>query len=292
MITSMTGYARGEDHRGGYSAAVEVRSLNHRFLDIMLRLPKSLGNYEQQVKEIIRQKVGRGRLNVVITLKDANDSEPGLHADEELAHSYKMMLENLQSKLGLKGEITIDHLLHFTDILSVENGAALPEEAWLCVEQALLNALDELNAMRAREGQEMANDMRQRIDILQEKLARIEARSRQRGPEEFAKLQRRLRGMIDSHEIDASRLELELALLADRVDVTEECIRFRSHNTLFLEALANEDSAGRKLNFLLQEMNREANTIGAKACDAEIAHLVIELKEDVERLREQIQNIE
>ncbi len=292
MITSMTGYARAEDHLSGYTAAVEVRSLNHRFLDMMLRLPRSMGTYEQQVKEIIRQKVGRGRLNVVITLTDANDTEPGLHVDEELARSYKTMLENLQQKLGLKGEITIDHLLNFSDILNVENGATLPEEAWRCVENALLRSLDELNVMRAREGQEMANDLRQRIDILQEKIARIEARSKERGPEEFAKLQRRLYSMIDSREVDASRLELELALLADRVDVTEECIRFHSHNTLFLEALAHRDSAGRKLNFLLQEMNREANTIGAKANDAEIAHLVIEIKEDVERLREQIQNIE
>jgi len=292
MIISMTGYARGENHRGGYSAAVEVRSLNHRFLDIMLRLPKSLGNFEQQVKEIIRQKVGRGRLNIAITLTDANDTNPGLHVDEELARSYKVMLESLQQKLGLKGEITLDHLLQFSDILNVENGTTLPEEAWQCVEQALRSTLDELNAMREREGQEMANDMRRRIEVLQEKLSRIEARSKQRGPEEFVKLQKRLRGMVDSHELDASRLELELALLADRVDVTEECIRFRSHNTLFLEALAHQESAGRKLNFLLQEMNREANTIGAKASDAEIAHLVIELKEDVERLREQIQNIE
>jgi len=292
MIISMTGYARGESHLGGYSAAVEVRSLNHRFLDIMLRLPKSLGNFEQQVKEIIRQKVGRGRLNVAITLTDANDTEPGLHVDEELARSYKVMLENLQQKLGLKGEITIDHLLQFSDILNVENGTTLPDEAWQCVEQALRSTLDDLNVMREREGQEMANDMRRRIGTLQEKLSHIEARSRLRGPDEFSRLQKRLRAMIDSRELDASRLELELALLADRVDVTEECIRFRSHTTLFLEALAHPDSAGRKLNFLLQEMNREANTIGAKASDAEIAHLVIELKEDVERLREQIQNIE
>lgn len=292
MITSMTGYARGEEHRGGYEAAVEVRSLNHRFLDIMLRLPKSLSTYEQQVKEIIRQKIGRGRINVVITLKDANDAEPGLQVDEELARGYKALLENLQRKLRLKGNITIDHLLHFPDILNVENGASLPKDAWHCVEQALSRALDELNVMREREGLEIANDMRQRIEVLQEKISRIEKRSTQRGPEEFAKLQRRLRSMIDSHELDASRLELELALLADRVDVTEECIRFRSHNTLFLEALAHRESAGRKLNFLLQEMNREANTIGAKANDAEIAHLVIEIKEDVERLREQIQNIE
>jgi len=292
MICSMTGYARGEDHRGGYEATVEVRSLNHRFLDIMLRLPKVLANFEQQVKEAVRLKVGRGRLNVVITLIHNNDGEPGLQVDEELAQNYKTMLENLQRKLGLKGELTLDHLLHFPDILNVENGASLPGEAWTCVEQALLAALDDLNAMRAREGQEIANDMRRRIDILQNKITQIEKRSTERGPEEFAKLRQRLSSMIDTRELDASRLEMELALLADRVDVTEECIRFRSHNTLFLEALANEESAGRKLNFLLQEMNREANTIGAKASDAEIAHLVIELKEDVERLREQIQNIE
>lgn len=292
MIASMTGYARGADRLGCYEAAVEIRSLNHRFLDIALRLPRSLSAYEQQVKEGIRQKVGRGRLNVVITLKDANDAEPGLQANVELARCYKSLLENLQSKLGLKSDITLDHLLNFPDILNVENGSSLPEDAWLCVQRALQRALDELNVMREREGQEIANDLRQRIVVLQEKISRIERRSAVRGPEEFAKMQRRLRSMVDSRELDASRLELELALLADRVDVTEECIRFRSHNTLFLEAITHPESAGRKLNFLLQEMNREANTVGAKACDAEIAHLVIEIKEDVERLREQIQNVE
>ena len=168
----------------------------------------------------------------------------------------------------------------------------MPPEAWLCVERALTLAIDEMNGMRVREGQEMSNDLRTRVNGLQEKLENIKTHSAGRSKSEFEKLYKRLGAMVESKELDRTRLELEVALLADRVDITEECTRFQSHNTVFLEALAAAEPAGRKLNFLLQEMNREANTIGAKANDAQIAHLVVSIKEEVEKLREQIQNIE
>lgn len=288
----MTGFGRGQYSLNGFDATVEVRSLNHRFLDVVLRLPRGLNTYEQAVKDIVRNKVSRGRINVAITLKTANENELGLRVDEEVARRYKHLLENLMKTLGLSGTITLDHLLHFSDILAIDEESALPEQAWACVEKALQQAMDDLNAMRSREGKEIAQDLRPRINGLQEKIENIKTYSATRGKAEFDKLYKRLRAMVDTKELDANRLELEVALLADRVDITEECTRFQSHNTLFLEAIDETEPAGRKLNFLLQEMNREANTIGAKANDAQIAHWVVGIKEEVEKLREQIQNLE
>jgi uncharacterized protein (TIGR00255 family) len=292
MIISMTGFGRGQYNLDGYEAVVEVRSLNHRFLDVAMRLPRGLGAYEQAVKDFVRTKVNRGRINVAITLKSETDSEFGLSVDEETARRYKHLLETLIKKLDLPGPVTLEHLLQFSDILTIAEESALPEQAWTCVEKALSLAMDEMNAMRLREGQEIVNDLRDRLNSLQEKIERIKTHAASRSKSEFEKLYKRLSAMIDTKELDRTRLELEVALLADRVDITEECTRFQSHNTLFLEALEDSEPAGRKLNFLLQEMNREANTIGAKANDAQTAHLVVGIKEEVEKLREQIQNIE
>jgi uncharacterized protein (TIGR00255 family) len=251
-----------------------------------------MSNYEQAVKEIARKKVSRGRINIVITLKSATENELGLKVDEEMARHYKNLLEGLSKKLQLSGPVTLEHLFHFSDILTVTDEGNLPPEAWTCVESALTRALDDLNNMRLREGQEIARDLNLRVNNLKEQIDSLQAYAANRGKAEFERLFNRLRAMIDTKDLDPSRLELEVALLADRVDITEECIRFQSHNTLFEEAIHNPEPAGRKLNFLLQEMNREANTIGAKANDAQIAHIVVAIKEEVEKLREQIQNIE
>jgi uncharacterized protein (TIGR00255 family) len=225
-------------------------------------------------------------------LKSEVETELGLSVDEETARRYKHLLETLIKKLDLPGPVTLEHLLQFSDILTIAEENSLPEQAWACVEKALISAMDEMNAMRQREGEEIIMDLRHRINGLQEKIENIRIHSAGRSKNEFEKLYKRLCAMVDTKELDRTRLELEVALLADRVDITEECTRFQSHNTLFLEALDDKEPAGRKLNFLLQEMNREANTIGAKANDAAIAHLVVSIKEEVEKLREQIQNIE
>ena len=292
MITSMTGFGRGDEVRDGFSCQVEVRSLNHRFLDVVLKLPRGLNLYEDTAKEIVRKHVSRGRINLSVSLSSEQDPGFGLRIDAEAAQQYKRLLETLRDSLNLAGPITIDHLLHFSEILTLENGIELPEQAWECVQCAIEKAVLDLNEMRRREGVEIAADLLNRLKILDESLNAIEMRSQSRRKEEFQKLYQRLQEYIDTHELDPQRLEQEIALLADRVDVTEECIRFRSHNKLFQEAMRDREPSGRKLNFLLQEMNREANTIGAKTNDAATTHLVVKIKEEVEKLREQIQNIE
>lgn len=292
MITSMTGFGRGEEVRDGFTCQVEARSLNHRFLDVAVKLPRGLGLYEETTKELVRKHVSRGRISLSVNLSSEQNPGYGLRIDAEAALQYKRLLETLRDSLGLTGPITIDHLLHFSEVLTLESAVELPEQAWECVQCAIEKAVLDLNAMRQREGVEIAADLTSRLAILDRCLDEIEARSLARRQEEFQKLYQRLREYIATRELDPLRLEQEVALLADRVDVTEECIRFRSHNKLFRETMKDAEPSGRKLNFLLQEMNREANTIGAKVNDAAIAHLVVKIKEEVEKLREQIQNIE
>ena len=292
MIRSMTGYGLGEKSANGFEAIVEVRSLNHRFLDVAMRLPRVLSSYEESVKEIVRRYVDRGRINVAISFKNEQQDATDLKIDARNARHYKELLEGLRDELGLAGAITIDHLLHFSEVWTSDAQEEISEEGWNCVRLATEEAMKNLNGMREREGVEIMKDLQHRIEILQSRLQELQQLASARRREEFQKLYKRLADMIDTRELDANRLELEIALLADRVDITEECIRFQSHNTLFLEATANETAAGRKLNFLLQEMNREANTIGAKANEATISHIVVDLKEEIEKLREQVQNLE
>jgi uncharacterized protein (TIGR00255 family) len=166
------------------------------------------------------------------------------------------------------------------------------EQEWTVAEKALSKALDELKLMRQKEGTELRKDLELRLQSLEGKIDSIETLSRERIPEQRTRLKERIQQLLTSGTVDENRLELEIALLADKLDVTEECVRFRSHNKFFLEALTSEESAGRKLNFLVQEMNREANTIGSKAADATIAQLIVEVKEELEKIREQLQNVE
>ncbi|MDZ7358351.1 MAG: DUF1732 domain-containing protein, partial [candidate division KSB1 bacterium] len=182
--------------------------------------------------------------------------------------------------------------LQFPDIISYEEGAGANEAIWHAIEQAIIIAMENLQEMRRREGQELAKDLEGRIQLLDKRIAQIEAISSSRMGEELAKLRQQIQAILPIEGVDEARLETEIALMINRIDVTEECVRFHSHNKMFLDVMVSEDVVGRKLNFLLQEMTREANTIGAKANHADIAHLVVEIKEEVEKIREQVQNIE
>lgn len=288
----MTGFGRGEVKENGIEVLVEIRSLNHRFLDVEIRGPKNLTNFETDIQEIIRSQLSRGRVNANITLKGEKEKAIGLTIDKPLAENYLKVLRALKKELGLGGSITLEHLFHFPDIMIYEDSKNIDEDIWVPVKKALELALTDLREMRLREGLEIKKDLEARVKTIGSIINKIENRSKCRIREEFEKLKERIKVISELESIDEHRLEMEIALLADKVDVTEECIRFKSHNTLFLELLENGESEGRKLNFLLQEMYREVNTIGAKANEAQIAHWVVEVKEEVEKLREQIQNIE
>lgn len=292
MILSMTGYGRGEASAKGISVQVEIRSVNSRFLEISTRLPRSLSLRENEIKEILRQRISRAKLNVLVAVERANSGAIALKVNRSAARSYVRLLNELRRTVKLREAVRLEHLLQFSDILEGTDMEGTDEQEWIVAREALTKAVEDLEAMRRNEGMELKADFHKRIASLQERLDRIELFSREQVPQERARLQERIRQLMDGGMADEGRLEMEIALLADRLDVTEECVRFRSHNKFFLEALESPDVAGRRLNFLVQEMNREVNTIGSKSSSTDIAHLVVRMKEELEKIREQLQNIE
>jgi uncharacterized protein (TIGR00255 family) len=292
MISSMTGYGHGEANEEGVAAVVEIRSVNSRYFEVNTRLPRSLSLRENDVREIIRAKAGRGKINVVVSIERESANNISLKVNKAAAKSYVKLLNELRKASGIKEKVTLDHLLKFSEVIEAGELQSENEKEWMAVGKALSKGLEELKLMREREGGELRKDLESRVQLLQAKIDSIEKLSKERIPEQRVRLRERIQQLLSSERVDENRLELEIALLADKLDVTEECVRFRSHNKFFLEALSDKESAGRKLNFLVQEMNREANTIGSKAADATIAHLVVEAKEELEKIREQLQNVE
>jgi uncharacterized protein (TIGR00255 family) len=292
MILSMTGYGRGVSSSGDLIVVAEARSFNSRFLDISLRLPKALGGMEQRVRDLIRQYVVRGHVSLTVKVKNGDEKAIPLQADLTLAKSYVRALQQIKKELRLPGRIEIGHLLQFPEILTSAEESEDVEALWEPVQEAVTGALGELREMRAKEGQALEQDLRARVAKLEAIIQGIEQEAERRRAELYQRMRERVRQLVADEGLDENRLYMELAILVDRMDVTEECVRFRSHNAQFLKALEMEEAVGRRLNFLLQEMNREATTIGAKSYSAEISHLVVELKEEIERIREQVQNIE
>jgi uncharacterized protein (TIGR00255 family) len=292
MIASMTGYGRGEATAKGVSIAVEIRSVNSRFLEVAARLPRSLSLRENEIKELIRQKVARGKITLVSTVERETNGNLPLKVNASAAKAYYRLLNELKKSVKLRETVKLEHLLRFSEVIEAQEIENTDDEEWKVFQSALASALDALNQMRTKEGGELKKDFGNRIQALEERLGQAEKISKEQVPLERARLRERVHRLMEGEAVDDGRLELELALLADRLDVTEECVRFRSHNKFFLEAMESDDSAGRKLNFLIQEMNREANTIGSKSSATEIAHLVVGMKEELEKIREQLQNVE
>jgi uncharacterized protein (TIGR00255 family) len=292
MLLSMTGYGRSEVSRKGITAVLEIRSVNNRFLEVSARLPRSLSAKENEVKEVIRRKIQRGKIYVTVTIDRKNDDGLPLKINVPAAKEVHKLLNQLRKTTGLRESVKIEHLLHFSEVIDQQEVDGTDELEWSVVEEAIGKAVDSLQTMRKQEGRELEKDFRERIGTLDGEIARIEELSKAQVPAERDRLRERVKQLMENNPVDDGRLEMELAIMADRLDVTEECVRFRSHTKFFLESFGDTDSAGRKLNFLLQEMNREVNTIGSKSSDAGIAHMVVHVKEELERVREQIQNIE
>ena len=293
MISSMTGYGQGEATKKGITAVAEVRCVNNRFLEVSSRLPRTVTLHENDVKELVRAKFNRGKVNLTVTIEYENTNEIPLKINPAAAKAYYKLLESLRNAVKIKEKVTLDHLLKFSEVLQADELDEGDEEEWELVKKAVQKALDQTVIMRKKEGGELLKDMTKRIKGFEASLDAISKIAKKRIPEERESMRERINKLVeDKSIIDEKRLEFELTLLADKLDITEECVRFRSHNKFFLEALANEEAAGRKLNFLIQEMNREANTIGSKSNSTEIAHMVVEMKEELEKIREQLQNIE
>jgi len=289
----MTGYGKGESSKQGITVSAEVRSVNSRYLEVTTRLPRALSHREKDVKEIVRSFLSRGSLNITVKIEKETNGEAPLKVNAFAAKSYYKLLNDLRKVVKVQEHVKLEHLLNFSEILEPVDAQEADSKEWELVEETICKALEQLNTMRSKEGKELAKDFEKRIHWIDDTLDEIEKLSANRIPVERKRLQERIAQLLeDKNIVDQNRLELEIALLADKLDITEECVRYRTHNKFFLEAIKKEETPGRKLNFLVQEMNREVNTIGSKANDAAIAHMVVKIKEELERIREQVQNIE
>jgi uncharacterized protein (TIGR00255 family) len=286
----MTGYGKGKAGSDSFSAEAEIKSVNSRYLDIFLKLPSNLLIKEIELRDFIKNKINRGKLSVSIQVKQ-NKNGSYSQVDKEKLKSFLSLVKELRKTAKVTEKIKIEHLLENRDLFLSES-AEISEEEFAIVLQALESALNELIKMKRNEGKELTKDLHRRIKNIEEKLNFIESESEKSVKESFIKLKDRMKILIEDVASYNERLELELAVIAERADITEECIRLRSHLKFFIESIDNDSEPGRKLNFLCQEMNRETNTISSKTISTDITHNTVLIKEEIEKIREQIQNIE
>ncbi|MCH7637948.1 MAG: YicC family protein [Bacteroidetes bacterium] len=295
MLRSMTGFGRGTHRVGATEATVEVRSVNGRFAEVSVRGPRSLNAFDPAIQVRCKDVLVRGNVTVNLTLQRVA-ADAGYQVDGKRAKAIARMMEDVRNAAGIPADvspITLDLLLRYPEVLTAPETDPQTEqsEAWAVVEPALEAALSGLDAMRLKEGTALANDLARRVLLIEEHLEAIEDRAPERVSEAQNKLRGRLGELLTDERLNPDRLETEIALLADKLDVTEECVRLRSHLAQFRDAFNEEEAVGRRLNFLAQEFNREINTIGSKANDSEMAQRVIRMKEELEKVREQVQNV-
>ena len=292
MIKSMTGYGRVEGLCDGRNIIVEAKSVNHRFLEIALRMPASLYPLEMEYKKKIAERFKRGRIDVSIRLEGEGSETSKVNVNMDIARGYFDVLSRMKTEFNIQEPVSIKSLISFRDIFtpSVENQL---DAAFLnSVEKMLQEALSILVNMRQDEGIVLFSDMQMRLQAIGEIMGEIRLRAPQVVLEYQKRLSERIRELTAGLELDAGRLAQEVAVMADRCDITEEIVRMQSHIGQFEALLQSDEAEGRKIDFLLQEMNREINTIGSKGNDVEIARQVIEVKSELGKLREQAQNIE
>jgi len=292
MINSMTGYGRGEWQGDDKRVEVEVRSFNHRFCDILVRLPRRLNPLEGHVRKFIGQRFSRGRIEVSVQAGDSPGAEQKLELDLALAKDYYRGLKALQEGLGIPGEIRLDMLGTFKEIFTRKEVETDLEKEWALLQVILGEALNGVEGMRRGEGLTLREDFLNRLQFIERMLQDVERWAPVALRAYRDRLAERVQELSGGLEINQDRLAQEVAYLAERSDITEEMVRIRSHLNQFREMLDRAEPVGRKLEFLLQEINREANTIGSKTSDAGIAQTVVEVKSELEKMREQVQNVE
>lgn len=293
MVKSMTAFGRGESRNDTFEAVAEIRSVNSKILDLQIRLPAAYAPLEERVKPLVAQRLARGRVEIRLQLTDTALEEAAFEVDWSRAVAYRKAVEALKERLDLPGELTLEWLAHMSGVLRPAEPPQDMTLRWPIMEEALNRALDGLETMRLREGEALAADFHARLEHVEQVLARIA----QASEGQVARYQERLRLRIaeltaGEIELDPTRVAQEVAILADKSDIAEELVRAASHIRQFRAIMASGEPAGRQLNFLLQEFNREFNTMGSKAADSAVAHMVVDVKSELEKLREQVQNIE
>jgi uncharacterized protein (TIGR00255 family) len=292
LVKSMTGYGRGEAQTERYSLLIEAKAVNHRFLEIVIRSPRQLNPLEDLIKKTIQSTLGRGRIDLFVTLEEVTEKKSQLKVDKELALAYYNSLLTIAQTCDLIVKPELRLIASFPGVISLEKEEDDLEELTDAVSTALNMALDSLIVMRSIEGQVLAHDIRTYNEQIAEIMASIAQYSQTVVEEYKVKLQARIVEILDNVEIDANKLASEVAFFADKCDISEELARMTSHQKQLLATLEEEGPSGRKLEFILQEMNREINTIGSKSNNINISKLVIDAKSGLEKIREQIQNVE
>lgn len=294
MIRSMTGYGRSQAVVDTMNITVELKSVNHRYFEFNSRVPRNYGFLDEKLKSYIGSRVSRGKVECYVSLENLEDDEIEILINHSLAKSYLNALKDLaeSNELNLRDDLAMSSLARYNDIFTVHKQEADEEKIWSAVKSVAEVAVDKFIAMREAEGEKLKNDILSRANIILDKVSVIEERSPETVKEYNDKLLARINEFLSDVQVDEQRLLTECAIFADKVAVAEETVRLRSHIDQLRQFLDSNEAVGRKTDFLVQEMNREANTIGSKAQDVTIARNVIDIKAEIEKIREQIQNIE
>ena len=289
-MKSMTGFGKSEAETKYGKVVVEARSENHRFLDIKILLPESVSSIEPELAETVKKLILRGKLRITVSLEGAKAVPPVLNLD--LAKQLRKSLESLKKEFGIKEDLRLEHFLTVKDIFTTEARDQLSGSDVLEIENVLRRAIQKLDDTRKSEGKKLEKDFKVRLDKIENLTRTISTKRKDFMKTASLKLKERISKILEENQIDEARLYQETAFLTERSDITEELVRLKAHIGKFRETIRNKGSIGKELDFLLQEMNREAGTVAAKAKDAEISHFTIDLRSELEKIREQLQNIE
>lgn len=292
MIKSMTGFGRSEVLREHCKMIVEMKSVNHRYGDISIRMPKKLSFFETQMRALLKKYIQRGKVDVFITYEDLSEQKVELKYNQAMAKNYLDMLKRMEEELGVPNDITATALSRYPEVFTLEEQESDEEEIWAVLEEVLTNAVHAFVETRVTEGEHLYHDLMDKLDAMLLMVDAIESRSPGIVEEYRAKLEEKVKELLENNVIDDGRIAAEVTIYADKICVDEETVRLRSHIESMKHTLHMEGTIGRKLDFIAQEMNREANTILSKANDLELSNIAIDLKTEIEKVREQIQNIE
>ena len=292
MIKSMTGFGRSEIVKANRKISVEIKSVNHRYLEAGIKMPKKLNVFESRMRDLLKKYATRGKIDIFINYEDDSESQVNLKFNQNIADEYMAIFNNMSEKYNLKNDMTVGGLARFPEVITMDEVQEDEEELWHFIEEAMKAALEQFVNTRILEGENLKKDLLGKLDHMEELVAFVEKRSPEIMKEYRSKLESKVKELLGDTTIDESRIATEVIIYADKICVDEETVRLRSHIEHARKCLNEDGGIGRKMDFIAQEMNREANTTLSKANDIEISNAAIDLKTEIEKVREQIQNIE
>lgn len=292
MLKSMTGYGRAQQCIDNYEITVEIKSVNHRFFEFNAKTPRAYGYLDEKLKSFVQRSVSRGKIDVGVTIYKTEGLSSEVEVNKALAGEYVNALRQLEGELKLKDDLTLSSISRFSDIFTVKKINEDEQVVWEYVSEVANQAVEKFVAMRADEGKQMKKDLVEKLEHIESLVTKLEEQSPNTVKAYRERLTAKMNEVLGAQNIDESRILLEAAIFSEKVAVDEETVRLRSHIKQFYNLLEAKEPIGRKLDFLVQELNREANTIGSKAQDVEMTAVVVDIKSDIEKIREQIQNIE